>query len=44
VFVLDVCRTPDGLKLLELNPFSGADLYSCDRHAVMAAVHAVVAA
>ena len=44
VFVLDICRTPGGLKLLELNPFSGADLYSCDRHAVVAAVHAVIAA
>ena len=38
VFVLDVCEVPTGLRLLELNPFSGADLYGCDRAAVVAAV------
>ena len=41
VFVMDVCQTPDGLRLLELNPFSGADLYACDRHAVVRAVSEV---
>lgn len=30
VYVMDVCDTADGLRLLELNPFSGADLYACD--------------
>lgn len=39
VFVMDVCETPAGLRLLELNPFSGADLYGCDRHAIVDAVH-----
>lgn len=40
VYVLDVCE-PDGhLRLLELNPFSGADLYACDRREVVAAVSA----
>lgn len=29
VFVLDVCVTDGELKLVELNPFSGADLYAC---------------
>jgi len=29
VYVLDVCETAAGLRLLELNPFSGADLYAC---------------
>jgi hypothetical protein len=29
VYVLDVCETDVGLRLLELNPFSGADLYAC---------------
>ncbi len=42
VFVLDVVETADGLRLLELNPFSGADLYDCDRHAIVAAVHSVL--
>lgn len=43
VFVLDVCETPVGLRVLELNPFSGADLYDCDRDAVVEAVHGFVA-
>ncbi len=38
VYVLDVCEVDDRLRLLELNPFSGADLYACDRTAVLAAV------
>ncbi len=29
VYVLDVCEADAGLRLLELNPFSGADLYAC---------------
>jgi ATP-grasp domain, R2K clade family 3 len=41
-FVLDVAEGPDGLRLLELNPFSGADLYACDRSAVVDAVHRVL--
>lgn len=42
VYVLDVCDTPEGLRLLELNPFSGADLYGCDLSAVVAEVSAAV--
>lgn len=38
VYVLDVCEADGELRLLELNPFSGADLYSCDRAAVVEAV------
>ena len=38
VYVLDVCETPEGLSLLELNPFSGADLYACDLGAVAQAI------
>ena len=30
------------LSVLELNPFSGADLYDCDRQAVVRAVHGVL--
>lgn len=43
VFVLDVFETPAGLRLLEINPFSGADLYACDRAAIVAAVETVIA-
>ncbi|WP_343076481.1 ATP-grasp domain-containing protein [Jiangella mangrovi] len=43
VFVLDVCETDAGLRLLEFNPFGGADLYGCDRAAIVGAVHALLA-
>jgi len=38
VYVLDVCETPQGLRLLELNPFSGADLYHCDGAKIVQAI------
>jgi hypothetical protein len=38
VYVMDVCEADGDLHLLELNPFSGADLYACDAEAVVAAV------
>jgi hypothetical protein len=38
VYVLDICEADGDLRLLELNPFSGADLYACDRRSVVAAV------
>ena len=38
VYVLDVCRAERAFWLLELNPFSGADLYGCDGAAVVRAV------
>jgi hypothetical protein len=38
VFVLDVCKVGGALFLLEINPFSGADLYACDPLAVVTAV------
>jgi len=37
-YVLDVCESEGRLRLLELNPISGADLYACDTHAVSAAI------
>ena len=40
-FVMDICDTPEGPRLLELNPFSGADLYACDRSAIVRAVSEV---
>jgi hypothetical protein len=42
VYVLDVCETDAGLRLLELNPFSGADLYACPGSDVVRHVAAVV--
>jgi hypothetical protein len=30
LYVLDLGRTDAGLRLVELNPFSGSDLYGCD--------------
>ncbi len=44
VYALDVCESDGDLHLLELNPFSGADLYACDAAAVVEAVAAVVEA
>lgn len=41
VYVLDVCETDAGLRLLELNPFSGADLYACAGSDVVRQVAAV---
>jgi len=38
VLVLDACEADGALFLLEINPFGGADLYACDRTAVVAAV------
>lgn len=38
VYILDICQAEGRLHLLELNPFSGADLYACDREAVVRAV------
>jgi hypothetical protein len=38
VYVLDVCEAAGRLWLLELNPFSGADLYACAAPDVVAGV------
>ena len=40
VYVMDVCEADGRLWLLELNPFSGADLYACRCHDIVAAVGA----
>ncbi len=42
VYVMDICRIDDGLRVLELNPFSGADLYVCDRRKIVDAVGEIV--
>lgn len=38
VYVLDVCASEGELRLLELNPFSGADLYACPVDSIVAAL------
>ncbi|MCB9693970.1 MAG: ATP-grasp domain-containing protein [Alphaproteobacteria bacterium] len=40
-YVLDLAEADGELGLLELNPFSGADLYACDRDVVVREVAAV---
>jgi hypothetical protein len=37
---MDICEADGELRLLELNPFSGADLYACRLDDVVAAVSA----
>jgi hypothetical protein len=41
VYILDVCECDGELRLLELNPFGGADLYACNPVSVVRAVSAV---
>lgn len=38
VYVVDVCASEGNYKLLELNPFSGADLYACDRTSIVKSI------
>ena len=38
VYVMDICESKGQLRLLELNPFSGADLYACDTDAIVRAI------
>ena len=40
VYVLDICDVSGRTALLELNPFSGADLYGCQPEAVADSVSA----
>ncbi|WP_391556895.1 ATP-grasp domain-containing protein [Rosistilla carotiformis] len=44
VYVLDICESNGQLRLLELNPFGGADLYACDADAIINSVSAIAAA
>lgn len=41
IYILDVCMVDGELGLMELNPFSGADLYSCNTDIVVAAVEEI---
>lgn len=38
VYILDVCESDDAMRLVELNPFGGADLYACNAASVVRAV------
>lgn len=42
VYVLDIVRTERGCRMLEINPFSGADLYGCDKASIVRAVGSIV--
>ena len=44
VYVLDICQCNEELRLLELNPFGGADLYACDAKAIIDSVSEIAAA
>ena len=35
IYVLDLCETAADIRLMELNPFGGADLYACDAEAIV---------
>ena len=43
VYVLDVCESDGLLRLVELNPFSGADLYACNGLAIVQRVSSIAA-
>jgi hypothetical protein len=38
VYVIDLCESNGEVRLVELNPFSGADLYRCDGQAICKAM------
>ena len=44
MYILDVCIADGDLNLIEINPFSGADLYACDRQAIVSAVEGILMA
>jgi hypothetical protein len=39
--MLDICECDKQLRLMELNPFGGADLYGCDAGVVVQAISAL---
>jgi hypothetical protein len=41
-YILDVCECDSDLRLLELNPFGGADLYACDAVTIVRTIMDVV--
>jgi hypothetical protein len=43
LYVLDVGEVDGALRVLELNPFSGADFYACDADAIVTDATAIAA-
>jgi hypothetical protein len=43
LYVVDIGEVAGALRVMELNPFSGADFYECDAHAVVTAATRVAA-
>ena len=41
IYIMDICYSNGDYKLLELNPFSGADLYSCNREDIVRAINSL---
>ncbi len=42
-YIIDVCESESKLFLVEMNPFSGADLYCCDAEGIIEAIEAAKA-
>lgn len=42
VFVVDICETDDGMKVIEYNTFNSAGLYACDVGAIIGSISAWV--
>ncbi|MEQ8208790.1 MAG: ATP-grasp domain-containing protein [Lacipirellulaceae bacterium] len=41
-YMLDICESENELRLLELNPFGGADLYGCDPDSIVESVSKLI--
>lgn len=42
VYVLDVCESERGMRVVEINPFTGADLYACNARSIVDAVETLL--
>jgi ATP-grasp domain, R2K clade family 3 len=42
VYVFDLCKNKEDIRLVEMNPFSGADLYACNRENIVSAIEAIL--
>ena len=40
-YIIDICQSEEELFLLEMNPFSGADLYVCDAEKIINSIESV---
>lgn len=41
VYVLDICESNGVLRIVEINPFSGSDLYNCDTQIVVSEINRI---